>query len=115
MGRRRKRKPSKAKKGYRNRSRSRCYNDPVYAQWRDSVRERDGRCCQWPGCGSRRKIQVHHIKRWSKYPGLRFVVANGITLCERCHTAIKGKEVLYEAFFMKILEYQMIKKLKGDL
>lgn len=106
----RKHRKAKAKeRSYRN-SRE---QDPVYCQWRQDVKDRDGHCCQWPNCGSRMRIQVHHIKTWSKYPGLRFVVANGITLCERCHTSIRGREVHYEGFFLKLLETNMIRKLKS--
>jgi len=43
---------------------------------------------------------------------MRFVTANGITLCKKCHDSIKGKEADYEAFFLKILEWQMLDKIK---
>jgi|10_taG_2_1085330.scaffolds.fasta_scaffold06127_5 5-methylcytosine-specific restriction endonuclease McrA len=119
MGRKRKSKrAAKAKRGKGKRVRSkRSYRqnrrqDPTYIKWRNDVKDRDDHCCQWPNCGSKRRIQVHHIKTWAAHPGLRFVMANGITLCERCHESIKGKEVHYEAFFLKILEYKMINKLR---
>lgn len=88
--------------------------DKVYCRWRDDVKDRDSNCCQWPNCGSEKRLQVHHIKTWSSYPGLRFVVANGITLCEKCHKTIKGKEADFEAFFLKLLEYKMLNKLKQN-
>tara|TARA_R110002020_G_scaffold367868_2_gene579771 strand:- start:3172 stop:3363 length:192 start_codon:yes stop_codon:yes gene_type:complete len=55
---------------------------------------------------------VHHIKTWAKYPALRFVPANGITLCKKCHKMVTGKEQDYEAFFYKLLEWQVLDKLK---
>jgi 5-methylcytosine-specific restriction endonuclease McrA len=89
---------------------NRDYLDPAYVKWRDDIKKRDKYQCQWPGCGckSRRNLQVHHIKTWSQHAGLRFVQANGITLCRQCHEKIKGREVDYEAFLLKILEWQML-------
>ena len=117
MGRKRKSKRAAKAKRLRKPNKKRYYRngreqDLTYCRWREDVKSRDGRCCQWPSCGSKYRIQVHHIKTWSKYPGLRFVVANGITLCERCHKSIKGREVYYERFFLKLLEAQMIRKLQ---
>ena len=91
---------------------SRDYNSPHYRRWRDDIKIRDNYTCQWPGCLSRRQLQVHHIKTWAKYPALRFVPANGITLCKKCHDMVSGKEQDYEAFFYKLLEWQVLDKLK---
>jgi 5-methylcytosine-specific restriction endonuclease McrA len=117
MGKRRKKKSPynkrefyrKNKRSYRN---SRDYKSPEYSKWRKDIKERDNYTCQMPGCLSRTQIQVHHIKTWANYPGLRFVTANGITLCRKCHDSIKGKEADYESFFLKILEWQMLEKIK---
>lgn len=52
--------------------------------WRETVFARDDWICQ--ECKSRGgKLHPHHIKSFSEYPKLRFVVSNGITLCEICH------------------------------
>ena len=81
------------------------WSDPAYAKWRKDIRKRDRYKCQWPGCGGKKRLEVHHIKRWSSAPGLRYSINNGITLCRSCHQKIKGSEETYEAFFLKILEW----------
>jgi len=59
---------------------------PEYKGWRHKVFERDCFTCQ--ACGqSKCYIEAHHIKDFSSYPDLRFVVINGITLCSKCHRA----------------------------
>lgn len=61
------------------------YYSLEYKKWRVAVFERDCYTCQV--C---RKVGVyltaHHIKCWAKYPQLRFIINNGITLCEACHS-----------------------------
>jgi hypothetical protein len=55
-----------------------------FKQWRKQVFEYDNYTC-WI-CGVRgKKIHPHHLKSFSKYPNLRFVKSNGLTLCEYCH------------------------------
>jgi hypothetical protein len=55
-----------------------------YKKWRKAVFERDNYTCIW--CGQRGgEIQADHIKPFSLFPELRFVVANGRTLCRFCH------------------------------
>lgn len=64
-------------------------NDWRYKEWRTKIFERDNWTCQT--CGKRSKVgepvylEPHHIKGWTKYPKLRYVVKNGVTLCYECH------------------------------
>lgn len=54
-----------------------------YRKWRLAVLKRDNRTCQI--CGSRKLLEVDHIKRWKEHPELRHEVSNGRTLCRPCH------------------------------
>lgn len=52
--------------------------------WREAVFKRDNWICHW--CGIRGgKLHPHHIESFAKYLKLRFVLSNGLTLCEECH------------------------------
>lgn len=79
------------------------FQDPEYKKWRKKVYQRDKHMCRWPGCGSRKRLNAHHIKTWANYPGLRFEINNGITLCYNHHKLITGSEELYEAIFFKLI------------
>lgn len=76
---------------------------PRYINWMSSVQERDGKTCQWPNCGSKDDIEVHHIKRFADKSHLRYDIANGICLCKQHHKAINGKEKDFEQMLYKIV------------
>lgn len=80
------------------------FNDPQYKAWKKAVYKRDHFSCQWPNCTVKHKrLNAHHIKNWAQFPGLRFVVDNGITLCRNHHDMIKGLEEAYASTFMRIV------------
>ena len=59
--------------------------DAAYRAWRTSVFERDDWTCQH--CLVRGgSLHAHHILPWAKYESERYNIANGMTLCELCHT-----------------------------
>lgn len=78
------------------------FDDPLYKNWRLSVYKRDNWKCQWPGCTKTKKLNAHHIKTWANFPGLRYTVENGITLCKDHHNMIHGNESYYEAILLKL-------------
>ena len=82
---------------------SRNYADPVYRRWIAEVKKRDGHMCQMPRCGYKKRLQVHHIQKWSEQPHLRYEVSNGITLCPWCHLEVNRHEYHYTALFMEIV------------
>ncbi|HEY5576237.1 MAG TPA: HNH endonuclease [Clostridiaceae bacterium] len=55
-----------------------------YKHWRKAVFERDEYICQ--KCGQvGGALNAHHVKTFAKHKKLRYVIDNGITLCEACH------------------------------
>lgn len=79
------------------------YNDPEYKKWRKNIKKRDAFACKWPGCKIKIKLQVHHILPWSEYPGLRYHMNNGITLCKTHHKMITQNETSYAKFFFTLI------------
>lgn len=64
-------------------------------KWSVSVRWRDRRCRI---CGSREKLEAHHLFSKSYHPELAYDIANGVALCgdnkkdgNRCHIAFHTK------------------------
>lgn len=64
-----------------------------YQEWREKVFERDNWTCR--ECGARREVgsvvlHAHHVREFATHHEMRLDVANGITLCERCHMTLHG-------------------------
>ncbi len=67
------------------------------------VRQRDGNRCQMPDCGSRSRIEVHHIRRFADTGHGRLNPDNAVCLCKACHTKITGYEHVYAPILNKIV------------
>jgi len=70
-----------------------------YKDWRAAVFQRDNYTCQMCNKPSTGDIEAHHIYPWRAFPSLRFAVANGITLCQKCHLSIRGAEMSFAQQF----------------
>ena len=56
----------------------------AYRHWRQAVLDRDNHQCT--ECATKdTRLDAHHIKSFTHFPELRFVVNNGKTVCVRCH------------------------------
>ena len=64
-----------------------------YQEWRNAVYRRDGYVCQHCGDNKGGNLHAHHIKEFADYPDLRFVVENGLTLCQTCHEKVHLKPI----------------------
>lgn len=58
--------------------------------WREAIYTRDNWTCQKTGIRGG-KLHPHHIRNFSEYPELRFVVDNGITLSQDTHMEFHNK------------------------
>ena len=84
---------------------ARDFDDPIYKECRRKVLRRDSYKCQMPGCKRRgKRMQVHHIQKWSSASSLRYDASNGITLCWDCHNEVNGKEEMYIRLFYNIIQ-----------
>jgi hypothetical protein len=82
---------------------------PEYFSWREAVLNRDRFTCR--ECNKKgRQLEVHHIWMESKVPFLKYEVWNGITLCQKCHRKIKGKEDL---FLIAVSPHEKVKGVNG--
>ena len=59
-----------------------------YKHWRKSILLRCPVCIR---CGAEEELQVHHLKGSHEFPEHRFDPQNGVTLCNKCHTAFHVK------------------------
>lgn len=62
-----------------------------YIAWRNTCGKRDKFKCQFCGASHSKRLVIHHIKTFEKYPSLRFEVSNGITLCRACHMKLHAE------------------------
>ena len=71
-------------------------NDPEYLQWVKMVKKRDHNICKLKAKTCKGYNIVHHIKSWKNYPEIRYLINNGITLCQAHHPRTRAKEKYLE-------------------
>ena len=84
--------------------------------WRKNVFTRDNKTCQ--KCKSEEKLNAHHIYNSTQYPKSRYLVANSITLCYKCHKLfhpIYGNQNNNKEQLKEFLNLKNYKKLSIDL
>jgi len=77
--------------------------DPGLEKAKQEAKNRDGRKCKWPGCGKRKKLQMHHILPYSANPGLRCEPGNLICLCKDHHKIVTGNELSWASFLFSLI------------
>lgn len=79
------------------------YDDPAYKKFRMDVLKRDKFTCKM--CKTKKKkVYVHHIRKWASASSLRYEASNGITLCYNCHKEVTGKEHHYESYLLGLID-----------
>jgi hypothetical protein len=74
--------------------------NPNALQWRKKVLIRDKHHCRI--CHDNQRLEVHHIKPFGRYMADRWIVANGLTLCHKCHAGFRHREMEYSEILTKI-------------
>lgn len=85
-----------------NRDRHSMHN-PEYKKWRLEVFTRDEFTCRLHSEECNGQIQAHHIYRWIDYPELRYIINNGITLCQAHHPRKIAEEKRMIPIFQELL------------
>jgi len=67
-----------------------------YILWRNEVYKRDEWKCRICNKHCQKgDIVAHHLKKFSDYLELRFIIENGMTLCRKCHMEIEHPNITH--------------------
>jgi len=77
--------------------------EPKYKEWRTEVFIRDGWKCKINNKDCKGPLQVHHILPWRDYIELRYVVNNGIALCQAHHPRKRAEEKRLSPYFTELV------------
>lgn len=80
-------------------------NTPEYKGWRNKVFALDGWKCVL--CGSKGNLEAHHIVKWGSSVEKRYLVSNGVSLCQNCHQTVTGNEENFKNTFQNIVAQRM--------
>lgn len=59
--------------------------DAQRKEWAKEVKKKDNYTCQCCGSNKSGTLRSHHLYSYDKYRCLRYVIENGVVLCEDCH------------------------------
>lgn len=62
-----------------------------YSQWRTSVFERDDWKCKVCNDDKGGNLTAHHLNSYDKFENERYLIDNGVTLCDKCHKSFHSK------------------------
>ena len=79
---------------------------PECIKWRESIFKRDGYKCKINNSDCCVTVQAHHILNWKDYPGLRFNINNGITLCLVHHPRKRTEVTRLISYFLNLIGIQ---------
>lgn len=77
--------------------------DTQYREWMLQVKKRDSWKCKIANEGCKGRLEAHHILNWVDFPGLRYEVNNGITLCHAHHPRGRAQEKRLQAEFQLLV------------
>ncbi len=100
---------TKNKKPKRKVSKKRKLEQKCLKLWSDCVRARDMVCKQ---CNSDYKLSAHHIRSRTNL-STRYLLANGICLCWKCHSLQKWNPEKFQDMILEIIgdeKYQELKR-----
>lgn len=62
-----------------------------YSQWRTSVFERDDWKCKVCNDDKGGNLTAHHLNSYDEFENERYLIDNGVTLCDKCHKSFHSK------------------------
>lgn len=77
--------------------------DGRYREWMFKVKNRDNWKCRINNSDCKGRLESHHILNWKTYPGLRYEINNGITLCRAHHPLGRKDEAKLSLYFQKLV------------
>jgi len=77
--------------------------DVQYIYWAKEVKNRDNWKCRLLSSDCKGRLESHHIFKWKDYPELRYVITNGITLCQFHHPRKCEEEKRMIPIFQELL------------
>jgi hypothetical protein len=83
-------------------------NDSSYKEWRRAIWERDAFLCRIGNKECAGHIVAHHILGWASFPGLRYEINNGITLCRAHHPSKRAEEKRLAPIFTELVSVSKV-------